>query len=166
MNRRAFSRAVLGLPLASTAHALSLTPPVRRSPSAGLLTFTYTGEEEQVIATEIPLRELAVEVGLCTPQPTMNEFAHILALPSFRVATNVDADQPCPWPTANDLTNLAYHFCLLRRIYDTRLAHPSLLRIGFMGGSGTGRTDGGSVCGLTLISELLSGSSLPIGYSR
>jgi hypothetical protein len=47
------------------------------------------------VATEIPLRKRAVEVGLCGPQPTVNEFAHALAPPRIRVATNVDAGQPC-----------------------------------------------------------------------
>ena len=43
--------------------------------------------------------------------------------PGFRVATNVDADQPRAGSTANDLANLTYHSCLLRRKCGTRVAH-------------------------------------------
>jgi hypothetical protein len=38
------------------------------------------------IATEVPLSEHAVKVGLRESQPPMNEFAHVLALPGFWVA--------------------------------------------------------------------------------
>jgi hypothetical protein len=74
------------------------------------------------VAAEVPLCEHAVELGLCGPQPAMNEFACVLAPPGFRVATDLDADQPCAGTTANDLANLAYHFGLLRWKCGTRVA--------------------------------------------
>ena len=61
-------------------------------------------------AAEVPLCEHAVEVYLRGPQPAVDEFANVLAPPGFGVATDVDADQPSAGSTANDLTNLAYHF--------------------------------------------------------
>jgi hypothetical protein len=50
------------------------------------------------VATEVPLSEHAVEVGLSGAQTTVNEFADVLALPGFRSATDVDADQPGAGP--------------------------------------------------------------------
>src|ERR1019366_9949550 len=63
------------------------------------------------------------ELGLRDTRPSVNGLADVYALPGFRVATDVDADQPCAGSTANDLANLAYHFCLLRRKCGTRVAH-------------------------------------------
>jgi hypothetical protein len=40
----------------------------------------------------------------------MYEFADVLTFPGFRIAADVDADQPCAGSAANDLANLAYHF--------------------------------------------------------
>jgi len=90
-------------------------------PMIEILTNGLSGRK--AVATKIPLREHAVEVGSCGPQPSTNEFADELATPGIPVATNVDADQPFAWPTANDLTNLADHFCLLRRICGPLAAH-------------------------------------------
>ena len=68
----------------------------------------------------------------------------VIALPGFRVATDVDADQPCGWPTVNDLTHLVYHFCLLRRKYDTRVAHAAAAESWFYEWFRKEETDGGS----------------------
>ena len=46
------------------------------------------------VAVEVSLRQHAVEVGLSSSQPTMNEFADVLASTGFRIVADVDADQP------------------------------------------------------------------------
>lgn len=99
-------------------------------PMIEILTNCLSGRK--AVATKVPLREHAVEVGSCGPQPSTNEFADELATPGIPVATNLDADQPFAWPTANDLTNLAAH-----------LRHTTpLLRVGFIGGSVKGKLTG------------------------
>jgi hypothetical protein len=75
------------------------------------------------VAAEIPLRKHSVQMGLCGPQSAINDLADVLASPGLRVAPDLDADQPCAGSAANDLTNLTYHFCLLRRKCGTRVAH-------------------------------------------
>ena len=50
------------------------------------------------------------EVDQCAGYSSVNEFPHVLASPGFWVATDIDADRPCAGSTANDLSNLAYHF--------------------------------------------------------
>ena len=90
------------------------------------------------VASKIPLSEHAVEVGLSSAQTTVNALSDVLASPGFRIAADVDADQPCAGSVANDLSNLAYHFCLLRRNAAHVWHTQPLLRIGFMGGSGNG----------------------------
>jgi hypothetical protein len=61
------------------------------------------------IASEVPLREHAVEVGLRGAQPAVNQFAELFAFSGFRIAANVDADHPHLRSAADDLTMLACH---------------------------------------------------------
>ena len=53
----------------------------------------------------VPLREHAVEMGLRRPQPSMDEFADVSSSASFRIPTDVGADQPCAGSAANDLAS-------------------------------------------------------------
>jgi hypothetical protein len=63
--------------------------------------------DERNVATEIPPPEHSIEAGLCGPQPSMNEFANVLAFLDFRIAADVGAYQPCAGSAANNLDNLA-----------------------------------------------------------
>jgi hypothetical protein len=53
----------------------------------------------------------------------MNEFTDVLASPGFRIAADVDADQPCAGSAANDLTGLAGHIPSSDEKCGTRMAH-------------------------------------------
>lgn len=61
------------------------------------------------VATVVPLREHAIEVGMRGPEPAIHEFANVLAPPGFPVTADVDADHSHLRSTADDLANLASH---------------------------------------------------------
>jgi hypothetical protein len=61
------------------------------------------------VASKIPLRGHVVEVRLSGPQPAMNEFADVPALPGFGVATDLDSDKPSAGSTTNNLANFVGH---------------------------------------------------------
>ena len=61
------------------------------------------------VAAEVLLREHAIELGLREPQPTVDRFADVLKSPGFRIAAEVDADQPCAGSAAIDLASLVGH---------------------------------------------------------
>lgn len=58
---------------------------------------------------EIPRREHSIEVAQRETRPTMNEFADVLALPGFMVATDRDTYQSGAGFSTNSLPNFAGH---------------------------------------------------------
>ena len=97
------------------------------------------------VASKIPLSKHAVEVGLSGAQTTVNALSDVLASPRFRIATGVDADQPCAESAANDLASLAGHISSYDERCGTHLAHSADAIGWFCGRIREGQTDGGSV---------------------
>jgi hypothetical protein len=97
------------------------------------------------VASKIPLSKHAVEVGLSGAQTTVNALSDVLASPRFRIATGVDADQPCAESAANDLANLAGHISSYDERCGTHLAHLADGIGWFCGRIRVRETDGGSV---------------------
>jgi hypothetical protein len=62
-------------------------------------------------------------VGLCLAQPAVNELADVLASPSFRIATDVNADQPRARSAANDLASFAVYIPSWDEKSGARVAH-------------------------------------------
>lgn len=75
------------------------------------------------VATEVPLREHAVEMGLCGSQLAMNEFTDVPASPGFWIAGDVNADRQVLGPLRMIWLILRIIFCLLRLKCGTRVAH-------------------------------------------
>jgi hypothetical protein len=75
------------------------------------------------VAPEALLREHAVEVAVCGPQPAVNEFVNVLALPRIRIAADIDADHLRAGSAANNLASLAGHISSQDEKCGTRVAH-------------------------------------------
>lgn len=75
------------------------------------------------VASKIPLSKHSDEVGLSGAQTTVNALSAVLASPRFRIATGMDADQPCAESAANDLASLAGHISSYDERCGTHLAH-------------------------------------------
>jgi hypothetical protein len=52
----------------------------------------------------------APEVSLRVAKAAANLFSDELAFAGFRIATDIDADEPGAWSATNDLASLAGHF--------------------------------------------------------
>ena len=77
----------------------------------------------------------------------MNALSDVLASPLFRIATGVDADQPCAESAANDLASLAGHISSYDERCGTHLAHLADAIGWFCGRIREGQTDGDSAYG-------------------
>src|ERR1700739_602163 len=91
-------------------------------PSIEVFVQRYLGPFQ--ISTQVTLSQFSRQICLCFPHTAVNRSVVIVALLGFRIAAQVDPDEPSAVASCNDLADFASHrVSSLARNRGTQLAH-------------------------------------------